>query len=123
MILDTIKNKLKKYTNYTLYVGFSGGADSTCVLYITNLYKEEFNYQFCAVHFNHNLRGQESDNEAIQAEKFCQKNNIPFKLVNLTFKDTTNLEAQARIARMSYLPPLLALLLPPLRRRPSSTSS
>ena len=102
MILDTIKNKLKKYTNYTLYVGFSGGADSTCALYITNLYKEEFNYQVCAVHFNHNLRGQESDNEAIQAEKFCQKNNIPFKLVNLTFKDTTNLEAQARNARMSY---------------------
>ena len=79
MILDTIKNKLKKYTNYTLYVGFSGGADSTCVLYITNLYKEEFNYQFCAVHFNHNLRGQESDNEAIQAEKFCQKNNITYQ--------------------------------------------
>lgn len=102
MILDTIKNKLKKYTNYTLYVGFSGGADSTCALYITNLFKAEFNYQVCAVHFNHNLRGEESDNEAIQAKKFCQKYNIPFKLVNLHFNNNVNLEAQARKARMDY---------------------
>ena len=102
MVLNLIKNKLKKYSNFTLYVGFSGGADSTCALYITNLFKEEFNYKICAVHFNHNLRGEESDQEAIEAEKFCQNNNIDFILVNLNFPNTTNLEAQARNARMSY---------------------
>ena len=59
-----------------IIVGFSGGADSTCLLYILNLLKDEFGVSIHAVHLNHCLRGQESDRDEAFVRDFCRKHSV-----------------------------------------------
>ena len=51
--------------NYTIFAGFSGGADSTAALLTALHFAGEFNLKIVAVHFNHHLRGCESDADAL----------------------------------------------------------
>ena len=53
-------------TKKTFLVGFSGGADSTAVLLLLHE-RMEMGNRLVAVHFNHHLRGSESDLEAENA--------------------------------------------------------
>ena len=52
----------------TLLVGFSGGADSTALLLLATRGAAQSGSEVIAVHFNHHLRGAESDQEAVEAE-------------------------------------------------------
>lgn len=64
-------------------VGFSGGADSVCLLYVLNSFKENFNYSLKAVHVNHGIRGDEARSDELFAENFCKDLDIPFFLVDV----------------------------------------
>ena len=66
-----------------IVVGFSGGADSVCLLHLLHSYKLEFNYTLKAVHVNHGIRGDEADSDAAFAEDFCKSYGIPFELVKV----------------------------------------
>ncbi len=66
-----------------IIVGFSGGADSTCLIYILNELKEEFNYNIRAAHVNHCLRGEESDRDENFVRDFCQKHSIELEVLKL----------------------------------------
>ena len=81
----------------TFLVGFSGGADSTAVLL---LLMENPENRIVAVHFNHHLRGAESDLEAENAARFAALRNIEFRLIDLDIAPGGNLEARARQARL-----------------------
>ena len=81
----------------TFLVGFSGGADSTAALL---LLRENPDARIVAVHFNHHLRGAESDLEAENAARFAAVRNIEFRLVDLDIAPGSNLEARARQARL-----------------------
>ena len=59
-------------------VAFSGGPDSTCLLYILNELKEELGITLLGAHLNHCLRGQESDKDEEYAKKTCESLNIDF---------------------------------------------
>ncbi len=59
-------------------VGFSGGADSVCLLHILNSLKDTFAYSLKAVHINHGIRGAEADSDENFARDFCLGNGIPF---------------------------------------------
>lgn len=61
-------------------VGFSGGADSLCLLELLLELREELSFQLEALHVNHNLRGAESDGDQKFAEEFCRKRGIPLRL-------------------------------------------
>lgn len=83
----------------TFLIGFSGGADSTAALLL--LYEGmEAGNRLVAVHFNHHLRGEESDAEAGSAARFAAERNIEFRLIDLNIPPGSNLEARARQARL-----------------------
>lgn len=62
-----------------IVVGFSGGADSVCLLHILNSLKDSFGYSLKAVHVNHGIRGVEADADESFAKDFCLKFEIPFE--------------------------------------------
>ena len=59
-------------------VGFSGGADSVCLLHILNSVKDDFGFSIKAVHINHGIRGEEADADEDFARNFCLNLNVPF---------------------------------------------
>lgn len=64
-------------------VGFSGGADSVCLLHILNSFKDALGYSLKAVHVNHGIRGDEAKSDELFAENFCKDLDIPFFLVSV----------------------------------------
>lgn len=86
-------------TKKTFLVGFSGGADSTAALLLLRE-RMEIGNRLVAVHFNHHLRGSESDLEAENAARFAAERNIEFRLIDLNIPSGSNLEARARQARL-----------------------
>ena len=83
----------------TFLVGFSGGADSTAALLLLHERLEQ-GRRLIAVHFNHHLRGEESDLEAENAARFASERKIGFRLIDLNIAPGGNLEARARQARL-----------------------
>ena len=94
-------------TKKTFLVGFSGGADSTAALLLLHERMEKDN-RLIAVHFNHHLRGAESDSEAENAASFAAERNIEFRLIDLDIAPGGNLEARARQARLEAWKRLVA---------------
>ena len=86
-------------TKKTFLVGFSGGADSTAAL-LFMLERMACGNRLIAVHFNHHLRGTESDLEAENAFRFAAERHIEFRLIDLHIAPGSNLEARARQARL-----------------------
>lgn len=86
-------------TKKTFLVGFSGGADSTAAL-LFMLERMACGNRLIAVHFNHHLRGAESDLEAENAFRFAAERHIEFRLIDLHIAPGSNLEARARQARL-----------------------
>lgn len=70
-----------------IIIAFSGGPDSVIGLYFFHTYLKKYKIELLAVHFNHNLRGKESDKDEKFSEKFCEQLNIPFYSVQLDVKN------------------------------------
>ena len=81
-----------------IIVSFSGGADSTYLLYKAKQYEKLFKYQVHAIYFNHNLR-EDSQQEQKFCQELCKKWQIPLNITQLNFKNEQSIEEQARIAR------------------------
>ncbi len=60
-------------------VGFSGGADSVCLLHLLNSYKDVLNIKVKAIHINHGIRGPEAKRDKDFAVAFCEKHNITYE--------------------------------------------
>lgn len=95
--------------NSPLMVALSGGADSVA---LTMLLARETNFPLILAHFNHGLRGEESDQDCQFASELANKLNLlyPGRIRHITGSPTTpllgepgNLEANARKARYSWL--------------------
>lgn len=61
-----------------IVAGFSGGADSVCLLLVLEELRKQWDFSYCAVHVEHGIRGEESLADAAFAEKFCKDRGIPF---------------------------------------------
>ncbi len=93
------------FENETFIIAISGGADS-CALWlaIDDLVKrKKLRNRFVAAHFNHNLRGTESEED----EKFVKEIavRLGFEFVGKTQKEVlkkNNLEQNARVARYKF---------------------
>ena len=82
----------------------SGGADSMALLWSLYLLKEEWDLKLSAAHFNHGLRGAESDGDAAFVADFCQGYGIPLYMGSAQVKPgKKGLEAAARDARYAFL--------------------
>ena len=82
----------------------SGGADSMALLWAMYCLKERLQIDLAAAHFNHGLRGEESDRDENFVRDFCLRYEIPFfcQKSNVVAGEK-GLEAAAREARYGYL--------------------
>ena len=88
----------------TVICAVSGGADSMALLWGMWLLKEKLDITVEAAHFNHNLRGEESDRDAEFVRAFCDFHDIPLHLGSgSVVPGKKGLEAAARNARYAFL--------------------
>lgn len=92
-------DQLSSHRGYLLAI--SGGRDSVCLLH--SLLEKEFR-ELHLVHLNHQLRGQESENDAHFVQKLAKQLQLPLTLestpvADLAAQTGTSLETAARNAR------------------------
>lgn len=82
----------------------SGGADSVALLFALYLLRERLGITLEAAHFNHCLRGQESDGDEAFVRQLCGRYEIPLHLGSgQIVPGKKGLEAAAREARYAFL--------------------
>jgi len=91
-----------------LLVAFSGGPDSVFALHFLEKFRRKYKINLHAVHFNHGLRGKESDSDEIFSKEFCKKNSILLDVVKLNVKSFSkknkiSIEEAARSLRYDNL--------------------
>ena len=88
----------------TVIAAVSGGADSIALLFALFLLREEWGITLEAAHFNHCLRGEESNRDARFVEDFCARYGIPLHMCSgNVVPGEKGLEAAARDARYRFL--------------------
>ena len=104
-------NKLRAFTKEhhlispgdTIVCAVSGGADSMALLWALYLLKEEWDLKLFAAHFNHHLRGEESDRDEAFVREFCDGYGIPLHVGSaFVTAGEKGLEAAARDARYTF---------------------
>ena len=82
----------------------SGGRDSMCLLHFLHTWGKTHRVEVLAAHFNHRLRGAESDRDEAFVRDFCDGYGIPLHLGSGTIvPGKKGLEAAARDARYTFL--------------------
>lgn len=81
----------------------SGGADSVAMLFALYLLKEKLEIRLEAAHFNHHLRGEESQRDEDFVRDFCDRFDIPLHVGGAQVQpEKKGLEAAARDARYAF---------------------
>jgi tRNA(Ile)-lysidine synthase len=108
VIIDTVKNTIKKYEllkkNETILIGISGGPDSVCLLYILNSLKQDLKLKLHAVHIDHMLR-DDSKKDLKYVQDLCTRLKIPLKSARINIRSLAqkgSLEEVARNARLNF---------------------
>lgn len=87
----------------TLTCAVSGGADSVALLWGMYLLKDKLGIDLRAAHFNHNLRGGESDRDEAFVRQLCGQYDIPLTVASgRVAAGEKGLEAAAREARYAF---------------------
>jgi tRNA(Ile)-lysidine synthase len=82
----------------------SGGADSVALLFAMCLLRERLGISLGAAHFNHGLRGDESDRDELFVKTLCDRLDIPLTVGRGdVVSGKKGLEAAARDARYGFL--------------------
>ena len=107
-MLNALLECLRRYrmvtAGDTVTCAVSGGADSMALLWGMYLLREKLGIRLAAAHFNHGLRGAESDRDEAFVRDFCQKYEIPFYCEGTQVQaGEKGLEAAAREARYGFL--------------------
>lgn len=97
MKIDKVVATIEKYRMLekgdSVAVGFSGGADSVCLLHTLYMLKERFDLDITACHVNHLLRGEEADRDEQFCRDFCKKYGIKLQVLRV---DVANIAAQRK---------------------------
>lgn len=82
----------------------SGGADSVAMLLCLKELQEEFGFSLCCAHFNHRLRGAESDADEAFVKELCARLGVEFRAGGGEISPAgRGLEDAARQARYGFL--------------------
>ena len=82
----------------------SGGADSVALVYAMKLLSSKLGITVSAAHFNHGLRGEESDGDEAFVRSFCDLHDIALQVGSgQVVTGKKGLEAAARNARYDFL--------------------
>lgn len=114
----TIKNTIKETQVFlrdklfvdkmvVVVVAVSGGVDSVVLLDILANLSNSFMFELHIAHFDHGLRGKESEEDAIFVEELAKKYNIPFhkskgKVKEHAKKYKKSIEEAARVLRYKF---------------------
>ena len=61
-------------------VAFSGGADSTFLLYAAVRWGEKYGFPVYAAHVHHGIRGEEADGDLSHCERVCASLSVPLSV-------------------------------------------
>ena len=106
-MLNNICKTLREYhmvsPGETVVCCVSGGADSMALLFALYLLAKKLNIQVSAAHFNHGLRGEESDRDAAFVRDFCRGYGISlYEKKQQVTPGKKGLEAACREARYAF---------------------
>ena len=76
------------------------------LLYILNEFKNKMDLNIICAHVNHNKR-KESEQEKIDLENYCKKNNITFEYIKVTNWGDDNFHNEARSVRYNFFEELV----------------
>lgn len=102
------KTIFASFPGFRVYVGFSGGADSTAALLLARNAAQSVGFSLKAVHFNHHLRGAESDAEALAAEQTACALGVDFVKYDIYPVPGSGVETRARAERLKVWQSLAA---------------
>lgn len=107
-MLNKLQSLIRKYDMLSpgdrVFCAVSGGADSMALLFALYLLKEKLQITLSAAHFNHGLRGAESDRDEAFVRDFCAGFGIDFICGrSQVAAGEKGLEAAAREARYGFL--------------------
>lgn len=85
----------------TVIIGCSGGADSTFLSYVAQQVLAAKKVQLILAHLNHNLRGKDSQNDAVFVEKLGKKLSVETEIKSIKFSKFS--EEKGRQARQKFL--------------------
>src|SRR5689334_10879541 len=105
-----IERVVKTITRYSMFqadqrvgVAVSGGPDSVCLLYVLRELAPRWNLRLTVLHLDHQLRGEESRQDAEFVQKLASALDLPFELETGIDRETgANLEQAAREARLRF---------------------
>ena len=103
-MLNKLKAFMTGYRGEKVVCAVSGGADSMALLWGLYLLRDTLALELSAAHFNHRLRGEESDRDEAFVRDFCDSYGIPFVAADAQVTaGKKGLEAAARDARYAFL--------------------
>lgn len=93
--------------NKSIAVGVSGGPDSLALLHFLSELRERNSLKIVAVHVDHMFRGEESYQDALFVQAFCERCEIPFEMKRVdvpAYMRETGLSSQqaARACRYAF---------------------
>ncbi len=106
-MLNKLRKLLRQYDMVAqgdhVICAVSGGADSVALLFGMYLLREKLGITLGAAHFNHRLRGEESDRDERFVREFCSRYDIPLSVGSAqVVSGKKGLEAAAREARYGF---------------------
>src|SRR5260370_18420894 len=112
-VLDRVRKTIARYNmlpeSARVAVAVSGGPDSVCLLHVLAELAPEYGIQLSVAHFNHGLRGAESDEDERVVADLAAGMGLPFHYSpapGASVKD--NLGQAARRARRACFPGYLS---------------
>lgn len=103
-LLKTLRRYAMLSPGDTVTCAVSGGADSMALLWGLYLLRDKLGITVQAAHFNHGLRGLESDRDEAHVRAFCERFDIPLTVgAGQVTAGEKGLEAAARDARYGFL--------------------
>jgi len=76
-MIDKIKSTIAKYDMLSgatkVVAAVSGGSDSMALLFALNSIKEECEFELCAAHVNHCIRGEDADRDELFVRNKCEE--------------------------------------------------
>lgn len=93
-------------------VAVSGGPDSMVLLHVLQRLQHEYQLKLHVAHFNHQLRGQDAEEDALFVKEFAEKHNLPVTVgtedvLSYVEKHRLSVEDGARQLRYKFLFTLL----------------
>lgn len=106
--MKRVEKYIQKYDMITtedkVIAGISGGADSVCLFYVLLELQKKINFEFIAVHVNHQLRGADADADERFVQELCEKHGVKFEVfhqdvVSISKKRKQSFEEAGRAVR------------------------